>query len=123
MRPNSSCGKRERQGLSATDAYEFDRQRCEACGDQLSPLRAAHPVPPCYGLTSYMEACELTYFAKGIAKIQLKRDQKALLLASVRAGRSAPSHGMSKEEAVTMLAQDIADYDEILARLRRHDGS
>lgn len=65
----------------------------------------------------------MTYFAKGIAKIQLKRDQKALLLASVRAGRSAPSHGMSKEEAVTMLAQDIADYDEILARLRRHDGS
>jgi hypothetical protein len=27
---------------------------------------------------------------------------------------------MTKDEAVTMLVQDIADYDEILAGLRRH---
>lgn len=63
----------------------------------------------------------LTYFSKGIEKTQLKRDQKAMLLASVRAGRCEPSHGMTKEEAVTILIQDIADYDEILARFRRHD--
>jgi hypothetical protein len=30
-------------------------------------------------------------------------------------------HGMTKEDAITMLIQDIADYDEILARLRGHD--
>lgn len=65
----------------------------------------------------------MTYFSKGIAKTQLKRDHKAALLVSVRAGSSEPSHGMTREEAVTMLVQDIADYDEILARLRRHDDS
>jgi len=70
-----------------------------------------------------MEGGGLTYFSKGIAKTQLKRDHKASLLESVRAGRSEPSHGMTKDEAVMILVQDIADYDEILARLRRHDNS
>jgi hypothetical protein len=65
-----------------------------------------------------MEDSSLTYFSKGIEKTQLKRDHKAELLESVRAGRSEPSHGMTKDEAVTMLVQDIADYDEILARFR-----
>ena len=63
----------------------------------------------------------LTYFIEGIAKTQLKRDHKAVLLQSVRSGHSEPSHGMTKEDAVTMLIQDIADYDEILARFRSHD--
>ena len=63
----------------------------------------------------------LSYFSKGIEKTQLKRDRKAALLESVRAGHSEPSHGMTKDEAIMMLAQDIADYDEILARLRSHD--
>jgi hypothetical protein len=67
-----------------------------------------------------MEGSGLTYFSKGIAKTQLKRDHKAALLESVRAGRSEPSHGMTRDEAVTMLVQDIADYDEILARFRKH---
>jgi hypothetical protein len=62
----------------------------------------------------------LTYFSKGIEKTQLIRDHKATLLASVQAGSSEPSHGLSKEDAITMLLQDIADYDEILARLRGH---
>lgn len=65
----------------------------------------------------------MPYFSKGIEKTQLKRDHKATLLESVRAGLSEPSHGMTKEEAVTMLTQDIADYDEILSRLRSHSGS
>lgn len=60
------------------------------------------------------------YFSSGIEKTQLKHDHKAALLESVRAGRSQPSHGMTKDEAVTILIQDIADYDEILARFRRH---
>jgi hypothetical protein len=60
----------------------------------------------------------LNYFSKGIEKTQLKRDHKFALLESVRAGRSEPSHGMTREEAVTILSQDIADYDEILARFR-----
>ena len=63
----------------------------------------------------------MDYFSKGVEKTQLKREQKAMLLASVRDGRCEPLHGMTKEEAVTILLQDIADYDEILARLRRHD--
>ena len=63
----------------------------------------------------------MTYLSKGIEKTQLKRDKKATLLESVRAGSSEPSHGMTKDEAVTMLIQDIADYDDILARLRAHD--
>ena len=63
----------------------------------------------------------MTYFSKGIEKTRLKRDQKATLLASVRAGRSDPLHGMTKDEAITILLQDIADYDEILTRLRRND--
>ncbi len=60
----------------------------------------------------------MTYFSKGIEQTQLKRDQKAALLASVRVGRSEPAHGMSKDEAITILLQDIADYDRILERLR-----
>jgi hypothetical protein len=60
----------------------------------------------------------LTYFGKGIQKTQLKRDHKAALLVSVRAGLCEPTHGMTKQEAITMLSQDIADYDEILVRLR-----
>jgi hypothetical protein len=70
-----------------------------------------------------MEDSRLTYFGKGIAKTQIKRDNKARLLESVRAGRCEPSHGMTKDEAVTILVQDIADYDEILARLRKHDSA
>lgn len=62
----------------------------------------------------------LTYFAKGIQKTQLKRDRKAALLVSFRAGLCEPTHGMTKQEAITMLSQDIADYNEILARLRVH---
>ena len=87
-------------------------------------MRGAHFRWPCYVALQHMEgASRLTYFSKGIAKTQLKRDQKATLLESVRAGRSEPSHGMTKAEAVTILTQDVADYDEILARFRRHDGS
>jgi hypothetical protein len=63
----------------------------------------------------------LTYLSNGIEKTQLRRDHKAELLESVRAGRSEPSHGMTKEEAVTMLVQDIADFDQILARFRSQD--
>ena len=63
----------------------------------------------------------MTYFSKGIEKTQFKRDQKAALLESVRNGRCEPSHGMTKGEAITMLVQDIGDYDEILARLRVQD--
>jgi hypothetical protein len=62
----------------------------------------------------------LTYLSNGIEKTQLRRDHKAELLESVRDGRSEPSHGMTKEEAVTMLIQDIADFDQILARFRSH---
>lgn len=61
----------------------------------------------------------MSYFSKGVAKTQLKRDTKAALLASVRDGSCKPSHGMSKEEAITLLVQDIADYDKILDGLRR----
>jgi predicted nucleotidyltransferase len=60
----------------------------------------------------------LTYFSKGIEQTQLKRDQKAALLASVQVGSCEPSHGMSKDEAITILLQDIADFDSILERLR-----
>ena len=65
----------------------------------------------------------MTYFSKGIEKTQGKRDHKATLLESVRSGRSEPSHGMTRDEAVTILTQDIADYDEILERLRRQNDS
>jgi hypothetical protein len=68
-----------------------------------------------------MEGSALAYLSRGVEKTQLKRDHKANLLESVRAGRSAPSHGMTKEEAVAILTQDIADYDDILVRLRKHD--
>ena len=60
----------------------------------------------------------MTYFSKGIEKTKLKRDHKASLLESVLAGHREPPHGMTKEEAITILLQDIADYDEILARFR-----
>lgn len=63
----------------------------------------------------------MTYFGEGIAKTQLKRDRKATLLASIEAGACEPSHGMTREEAIMILSQDIADYDEILARFRNHD--
>ncbi len=66
-------------------------------------------------------ASNLTYFNKGIATTQLKRDRKATLLASIEAGVYEPSHGMTKEEAIVILSQDISDYDEILARFRSHD--
>lgn len=62
----------------------------------------------------------MSYFGKGIEKTQLKRDKKAELLASVRAGDAAPLLGMTKQEMVTLLVQDIADFDAILARFRRH---
>ena len=65
----------------------------------------------------------MTYFSKGIEKTQLKRDDKAKLLASIEADLCEPLHGMTKEEAILMLSQDIADFDEILARLRSHGGS
>jgi hypothetical protein len=65
----------------------------------------------------------LAYFSKGIAKTQFKRDHKATLLASIQTGVCEPSHGMTKEEAVVLLSQDIADYDEILARFRSHSDS
>lgn len=63
----------------------------------------------------------MTYFANGIVKTQLKRDHKAMLLASIEAGVAEPSHGMTREEAIMLLSQDIADYDEILVRLRVQD--
>ena len=59
----------------------------------------------------------MSYSDRGIAKTQLKRDHKAALLASIQANACEPSHGMTKEEAITMLSQDIADYDDILVRL------
>lgn len=65
----------------------------------------------------------MSYFRKGIAKTQLKREHKAKLLASIEAGVREPSQGMTKEEAIMILNQDIADYDDILARLRNHDCS
>jgi len=61
----------------------------------------------------------LTYLSQGIEQTQRKRDDKATLLASVSAGGREPSHGMTKEEAIIILLQDIADYDAILAGLRR----
>lgn len=64
----------------------------------------------------------MSYFGKGIEKTQLKRDKKAELLASVR-GDTASLLGMTKQEMITLLVQDIADFDAILARFRRHGGS
>ena len=75
---------------------------------------------PCYARRNG-EDSGLTYSIERIAKTQHKRDHKATLLESVRSGHSEPSHGMTKEDAVTILIQDIADYDAILARLRRDD--
>jgi hypothetical protein len=60
-------------------------------------------------------------FRQGFAKIQLKRDNKAALHASVRDGSWEPSRRMTKEEAITILVQDIADYDKILAGLRQRN--
>jgi hypothetical protein len=62
----------------------------------------------------------LNHFSKGIAKTQLKRDNKAKLLASIRAGTCDPLHGMTRAEAITILSQDVADYDHILARFEEH---
>jgi hypothetical protein len=62
----------------------------------------------------------LTYFGKGIATTQQKRDRKAKLLAAIEADQSEPALGMTKQEAITILTQDIDDYDAILARMRRH---
>lgn len=64
-----------------------------------------------------------TYFARGIEKTQAKRDRKSLQLAAIRSGASQPAHGMTQEEAVIMLLQDIADYDKILAGLKRENRS
>lgn len=64
----------------------------------------------------------MSYVNKGLTKTQLKRDNKAALLAAIQADLCTPSHGMTKEEAVTILSQDIADYEAILGRLR-HAGS
>jgi hypothetical protein len=61
---------------------------------------------------------DLTYLSKGVAKTELKRDHKVRLLASIKTGACDPSHGMTKEEAILILSQDIADYDAILARFR-----
>lgn len=80
------------------------------------PGRVLHHATPQRGR---IEESRLAYFSKGIAKTQLKRDNKAALLASVRDGSCEPSHGMTKEEAITILLQDIADYDKILDGLRR----
>lgn len=63
----------------------------------------------------------MSYFAKGIAKTQLKRDRKAQLLASVRAGNTESLLGMTPQDMISILVQDIADYDDILARFRRAD--
>ena len=86
-------------------------------------IRHEARISPEGAISRPMEDRRLTYFSTGIQKTQVKRDHKATLLESVRSGRSEPSQGMTKDEAVTMLIQDIADYDEILARLRQHDGT
>jgi hypothetical protein len=62
----------------------------------------------------------LTYLTRGIEKTLFKRNQKLSLLASVRAGSSEPPHGMTVDEAVTILVQDIADFDAVLSSLRGH---
>jgi hypothetical protein len=59
---------------------------------------------------------ELNYLVKGIEQTLLKRERKSTILESVRSGRSQPPHGMTKEEAVILFSQDIADYDAILLR-------
>lgn len=65
----------------------------------------------------------MTYFVNGIATTQRKRDRKAALLAAVEAGDTDALCGMTQQDMITMLIQDIADYDEILVRLRRvHSG-
>ena len=63
-----------------------------------------------------------TFLERGIEKTQARRDRKAQQLAAVRSGESGPGHGLSTEDAVIMLLQDIADYDLILTRLRRQNG-
>ena len=63
----------------------------------------------------------MSYFTKGIAKTQLKRDHKAKLLASIRTDGGDSWNGMTKDEAITILTQDVADYDEILARFQEHE--
>jgi hypothetical protein len=65
----------------------------------------------------------VTHFANGIAQTQLKRDKKAALLAAVEAGDTQDLRGMTQRDMITMLTQDVADYDDILARLRQLDGA
>lgn len=65
----------------------------------------------------------MSYFIKGTEHAQRKRDHLASRLASIRDGRSEPSHGMTKDEAITLLIQDIADHNDILARLQSHNRS
>ena len=62
----------------------------------------------------------MAYLNKGIERTLLKRNRKVALLASIRAESCVPPHGMTKAEAITMLVQDIADFDGILSSLRRH---
>lgn len=85
----------------------------EAHADELESNDAPNSVAPAH------DGPRLSYLNKGIQKTQLKRDQKAMLLASIQSGLSEPSHGMTKDEAIIILSQDLADYDEILARFKR----
>ncbi|HEX6605254.1 MAG TPA: hypothetical protein VF027_10310 [Sphingomicrobium sp.] len=63
----------------------------------------------------------MSYFSHGIEKTLRKRNRKVTLLASVRAGRCEPPHGMTKEDAIVILSQDIADFEAVLLSLRGHD--
>ena len=88
----------------------------------ISRMAAFDPLPTLEAF-AYSRYCkggdEVNYFRKGIAKTQVKRDQKAMLLASIRAGTTEPLHGLTKDEAITILLQDIADYDQIIVGLGR----
>lgn len=63
-----------------------------------------------------------TFFERGIVHTEAKRDRKLEQLAAVRSGEAEPAHGMSLDEAVTLLLQDIADFDRILIGLRKQNG-
>lgn len=91
----------------------------EAHADELESDDAPNAVAP----SSAPNGERLSYLTKGIRRTQLKRDQKAMLLASIQSGLSEPSHGMTMDEAIIILSQDIADYDEILARFKRAEGT
>lgn len=62
----------------------------------------------------------MAYLSRGIEKTLHKRNRKVMLLASIRAGRCEPPHGMTMDDAVTILSQDIADFDAVLLSLRGH---